>query len=67
MTKKDYIRAAEIIRKEHPEPDGSVVLPGAVLRAMKRQKDEVVDCFVVFFKTDNPRFDEERFREACRK
>jgi len=48
MTKKDYIRAAEICRLSH----GS--------------DPRVIQAFVEFFHGDNPRFDEDRFVEACR-
>ena len=48
MTKKDYIRAAEICRDEY----GS--------------DSNVAHAFADLFAEDNPRFDEERFFEACR-
>lgn len=47
MTKKDYVRAAEIIRRDY------------------MSDANVVRAFVDFFVDDNPRFDEERFIEAC--
>jgi hypothetical protein len=47
MTKKDYVRAAEICRDDY----GS--------------DEHVVKAFVDFFTGDNPRFDVERFVEAC--
>ena len=50
MTKKNYIRAAEIV-KTH---DGSRVVKVAIAQA-----------FVSFFREDNPRFDNERFLTAC--
>lgn len=49
MTRKDYERAAEILRFE-----------GSAGHAAK------VDLFVEFFKGENPRFSEDRFRAACR-
>ena len=52
MTKKDYIRAAEIVRdigNEH----GDNAATGARLG------------FIELFRGDNPRFDTERFNEAC--
>lgn len=54
MTKKDYIRAAEIVRK----------LPrhAATLRTTAMQCE---NAFVEFFRGDNPSFDEVRFRAAC--
>jgi len=48
MTKKDYIYAAEIILKS--------VKPSA--------RSHVRKAFIQFFKSDNPRFDAERFTEA---
>lgn len=49
MTKKDYIKAAEIIiRMKQTDFTGAME-----------------DAFVEFFRNDNPRFDEKRFRQAC--
>ena len=61
MTKKDYIRAAEIVRNVRVmayefDSDADDVDPSAF----------VEDAFVTFFTHDNPRFDETRFREACK-
>lgn len=53
MTKKNYRKAAELIKKRAPKS--------------KKQKDTMVDTFVEFFKNDNPRFDEERFIFACQR
>lgn len=52
MTKKDYQKAAKIIK-------GRAIKP--------KQHSEMVDTFVEFFKNDNPRFDEERFIFACQR
>lgn len=50
MTKKDYIRAAEIIRKTN---------------AKGKARDTMIASFAVFFQGDNPRFDRDRFILAC--
>lgn len=55
MSKKDYMRAAELIRDFWNRPDLAEVYALA----------ETVQIFVEFFRHDNPRFDEGRFREAC--
>jgi hypothetical protein len=47
MTKKDYVRAAEICKDDFDSDE------------------HVVKAFVDFFTGDNPRFDVERFVEAC--
>jgi len=52
MTKKDYIKAAEIVSKIPPMECGIHSL-------------EVENAFTEFFRDDNPRFDEKRFRAAC--
>ena len=49
MTKKDYERAARIVQRERG-PRSAACL---------------VSTFVEFFASDNPRFDEARFRAAC--
>lgn len=50
MTKKDYIRAAEIIREA---------------RISDKERSDLVRRFAQFFRDDNPRFDFERFEAAC--
>lgn len=50
MTKRDYEKAAEIVRKR--------ILPA-------RDYELIVSSFVQLFANDNPRFDATRFRKAC--
>lgn len=52
MTKKTYIRAAELVR-EHIGGDSAL------------EHTKVVGLLCELFSEDNPRFDSERFREAC--
>lgn len=55
MTKKDYIKGAEIVRKyPHHAP------------SLRTTKLAIENAFVELFSGDNPAFDERRFREACR-
>lgn len=54
MTKKNYEKAAKLIRKRFYKPGN-------------KQHSTMVTTFVEFFKDDNPRFDEERFRFACQR
>ncbi len=53
MTKKDYIKAAEIVRQDAKQN-------GDVFSKLMEES------FVKLFRQDNPRFDEKRFREACK-
>jgi hypothetical protein len=53
MTKKDYQKAAEIVRKIRPAECGTHQLT-------------VENAFVKLFQNDNSRFDEKRFRTACK-
>jgi hypothetical protein len=55
MTKKDYTKAAKMIRTQ--------MSWGAT---KKGANDTVVQAFTEFFREDNPRFDEDRFRQACK-
>jgi acyl-CoA hydrolase len=48
MSRKEYTRAAEIIRFAKPE-----------------HRDSLINAFIDFFKGDNPRFDSDRFKDAC--
>jgi hypothetical protein len=52
LTKKDYEKLVEILK-------------GQVLGDIKPEyREKVIDGFCRWLKEDNPRFDEERFREA---
>ena len=53
MTKKDYIKAAEIVRQDSKKN-------GDVFSKLMEES------FVQLFRNDNARFDEKRFREACK-
>jgi len=52
MTRKDYVATAEIIKTYNLQ------LPEIVL-------EKLVNDFAEMFKSDNPRFDANRFRVAC--
>jgi hypothetical protein len=54
MTKKDYIKAAEIVSQTKWD---SKVKPA--------ERKRMAAAFVSFFQGDNPRFDRERFLTAC--
>lgn len=56
MTKKDYEKAAKMIRTQM---SWGATKDGA--------NATVVQAFTEFFREDNPRFDEERFRYACQR
>ena len=49
MTKKDYIKVAELLRKVDASP----------------VREELIETFCGLFQTDNPRFDAAVFRLAC--
>lgn len=49
MTRKDYWRAANLLTTLHGMPT----------------KKEVIEFLCMFFKEDNPLFNEKRFRAAC--
>lgn len=53
MTKKEYTKAAEIVRQD-------ITKNGDVFSKL------MMESFIKLFKNDNPRFDEKRFREACK-
>ena len=65
MTKKDYVKAAEIT-KSYREFAVSVQRAGQVTASAAAQADAVEAAFVALFRNDNPAFDVERFRAACR-
>jgi hypothetical protein len=55
-SKKDYIRAAEIVQ---------CYLSNVATKHEQNAAPYMKDAFVEFFRGDNPRFDEQRFRAAC--
>lgn len=60
MTRKDYIQLATAISRAYQstDSDGTLVTPAAI-RAVAYRLAEVLQA-------DNPRFDLERFLQACR-
>jgi hypothetical protein len=56
MSRKHYERAAEIVRELRASDDATA----------RDNACRVVDAFVELFSADNPRFDQGRFRAACR-
>jgi hypothetical protein len=58
MTKKDYIRAAEIVRVFRNYHGPGDMSEGIAVH--------IEDALVDLFAPDNRRFDVDRFREACK-
>lgn len=54
--KKDYEAIAKIIKNSYFEEDPSIV-----------NKDRLVEGFSDYFERSNPRFDRDKFYEACYK
>ena len=57
MTRKDYIKIANIIK------DNKLYTNNSTRKILKH--DNLVNDFVIMFKKDNERFDKERFIKAC--
>ena len=53
MTRKDYNATAQLL-KQFERDFGQTGM------------DDIIDLFITFFREDNARFDERRFREACK-
>ena len=67
MTKKNYEAAARIVQDLSPT---SVIFAHRALstsekKAIKLQAKVVCTAFVLLFRDDNPRFDQEHFMKAC--
>lgn len=58
MTKKDYEKAAKIVRRFRVNTPDHWIEP-LISSSME-------DGFIELFKNDNPRFDEKRFCAACK-
>ncbi len=66
--KKDYENAAKIVRRlaEVPGPHRSE--PNQPAKEIRRRKEDArvaTVAFALFFREDNPDFDQERFIAAC--
>jgi len=53
MTKKDYIKLAELIKDKSTGNDAHIFV------------DDLLEGLCAILQDDNPRFDRERFIEAC--
>jgi hypothetical protein len=58
MTKKDYILIAQAIRGMYPR-DGLITAEAWAIRL------DVAERLAAYLSTDNPRFDRDKFIEAC--
>jgi len=54
MTRKDYVRTAQIINSVHFFVNDNVSL-------------HLINSFADYFQADNPRFDRQKFIQACTK
>jgi hypothetical protein len=59
MTKRDYIKFAEMLREQYERANGSGEQYPE--QTIARVQDSIADLFAA----DNPRFDRERFAKAC--
>jgi hypothetical protein len=65
MTKQDYIKLAKLIKENSTtdiEYNGCIVYRTKIVYI---RKDNLLDNFCTYLKSNNPRFDEETFRKAC--
>ncbi len=60
MTRKDYERAAKIIRARNV-----TYVDSAFKQEAAEHTASICETFVAFFRGDNPDFDAKRFRDAC--
>jgi hypothetical protein len=67
MTKKDYIKAAKMVKEMRVSAHSTSRSIGPKQRLYEENVSvEMEDSFVKLFRDDNPRFDENRFRQACK-
>lgn len=66
MTRKDYIRAAAIVKNKRTEArDFSRVIGGGQRQHEENVAIELENAFVELFQGDNPRFNRNKFLDAC--
>jgi len=67
MTKKDYIKAAKMVKQMRMDAHSTSRSIGPKQRLYEENVSvEMEDSFVKLFQDNNPRFDEKRFRQACK-
>ena len=59
MTKKDYIALAKLIKENTSTIETSEFFFYTI------QKDSFLDDLCIYLQSDNPNFNESKFREAC--
>ena len=62
MTKQNFESAAHIVQNISIHASA---LPSRERKARELEAKAVCTAFVLFFRDDNPRFDQERFMKAC--
>ena len=64
MTKQNFETAAQIVQNIGIRASAST-LPSREKKALQLEAKAVCTAFVLLFRDDNPRFDQERFMKAC--
>lgn len=64
MTKKNFIKAASIVREFREKHSQGGFFKQ--IDAVNHVADQIENSFVEFFSDDNPRFDAHKFRQACK-
>ena len=67
MTRQNYEAATKIVQQILPSYPGYAYHPLTAKEKKARQMEAKAVCtaFVLLFRDDNPRFDQERFMKAC--
>lgn len=67
MTRKEYVKAAEIIKNKRLSSRDSNRVIGDYQRLYEENvATEMEETFIKFFSNDNPKFNKARFLEACK-
>lgn len=64
MTRKDYVKTAEILRNAIANSKGELKENSTELFFAIETTTEIAEQFAEYFAQDNPRFDENKFFEA---
>ena len=65
MTKKDYVKFAEVIRDRRMSEASVSSVPNEMEMACNRVVDSIQYAIELIFTEDNPRFDIDLFDKAC--
>ncbi len=67
LTKKDFIKVTEILKDCPNEEDKKEAFTEEEIKCFEMYQENLIELFSEWFKSENPQFDEVKFRNAILK